>query len=94
MACSARSSEGLGEEEVLHVDDDESRFGGVDGNGDGGGFECDFGGRNWGRWRGRMGEVKAMMRVVQPEVGWLPDERLSCWVFWVGIGLHPEVTGT
>jgi len=62
------TAEGWREEEVLHVDDDEGCFGGVEGYGVGG---CGEGEArvDWrGGWGWRVGEVEAGGGVVEPEV--------------------------
>lgn len=48
MACTTGSSEGLREEEVLHIDDDEGGFGRIDGDGNRGCGDRD----SWCRDRG------------------------------------------
>lgn len=93
MACTTGSSEGLREEEVLHIDDDEGGFGRIDGDGNRGCGDRDSWCRNRGLWRGWMGKVETMIGVVQPKVRGLPDERLPRWMSRRGDGLHIEITG-
>lgn len=86
------AAEGRREEEVLHVDDEEGCFGGVEGDGVCGCLEGEArvyrrGGQGCG-----VGEVEAGGGVVEPEVfGWGADD---CWrsvgdlVVGVGFGRH------
>ena len=88
VACTAGSPEGFGEEEVLHIDDDEGGFGGGDGDGDGGGLYGGFWGGDGGGWGVGVGEVEAVGGVVEPEVGGLADERFAGWRGRLGSGTH------
>lgn len=90
MACAAGSPEGFGEEEVLHVDDDEGGFRGGDGDGDSGGLDGGFGGGDGGGWGIGVREVEAVGGVVEPEVGGLADERLAGWRGGLGSGSHVD----
>lgn len=57
-----------GEEEVLHVNDDEGGFAWGDGDRSVCGLHGEFGPRDGFGWQGGMGEVKACLGGVEPEV--------------------------
>ena len=93
MACAAGAPEGFGEEEILHVDDDEGGFGGGDGDGDGAGLDGGFGGGGGGCWGVGVREVETVGGVVEPEVGGLADEGLACLRGGLGSGTHVGFAG-
>lgn len=63
------AADGGRQEEVLHVDDDEGGFGGVDGDGGRGGCEVEARRDGWGGGGCGVGEVEAVGGSVEPEVG-------------------------
>lgn len=65
-----RAAEGGGQEEILHVDDDERSFGRIDCDWDRGRLDGEGGSRDRVSWGGRMREVEAVGAVVEPEVWW------------------------
>ena len=86
------AAEGRREEEVLHVDDEEGCFGGVEGDGVCGCLEGEARVDWRGGWCWRVGEVEAGGGVVEPEV--FAGKADDCWrsggdlVVGVGFGGH------
>lgn len=68
VASTTCSTKGFGEEEVLHVDNNEGRFGGIDCDRDGSGFDSEFRCSDRVRRGNGMRQVKPMCAVMEPEV--------------------------